>query len=43
MRVYVTGPAALTTDMNEAADKSMLIMMGVTGLVIMIMLFLTYR
>ncbi len=43
MRVYLTGPAALTTDMNEAADKSMLTMMGVTGLVIMIMLFLTYR
>lgn len=43
MRVYLTGPAALTTDMNEAADKSMLTMMGVTGVVIMIMLFLTYR
>jgi RND superfamily putative drug exporter len=43
LRVYLTGPAALTTDMNEAADKSMLTMMGVTGLVIMIMLFLTYR
>jgi len=43
LKVYVTGPAALTTDMNEAADKSMLTMMGVTGLVIMIMLFLTYR
>lgn len=41
--VYVTGPAALTTDMNEAADKSMLIMMGVTGAVIMIMLLITYR
>lgn len=40
---YVTGPAALTTDMNEAADKSMLIMMGVTGAVIMIMLLITYR
>ncbi|OHT85359.1 MMPL/RND family transporter [Mycobacteroides saopaulense] len=41
--VYVTGPAALTTDMNEAADKSMFIMMGVTGAVIMIMLLITYR
>lgn len=41
--VYVTGPAALTTDMNEAADTSMLIMMGVTGAVIMIMLLITYR
>lgn len=43
LRVYLTGPAALTTDMNEAADKSMLTMMGVTGVVIMIMLFIAYR
>ncbi len=43
LKVYVTGPAPLTTDMNEAADKSMFVMMGVTGLVIMIMLFLAYR
>jgi RND superfamily putative drug exporter len=43
LKVYVTGPAPLTTDMNEAADKSMLKMMGVTGVVIMIMLFITYR
>ncbi|KPN46519.1 RND family transporter [Mycobacterium intracellulare] len=43
LKVYVTGPAALTTDMNEAADKSMFKMMGVTGVVIMIMLFITYR
>ncbi len=43
IKVYVTGPAALTTDMNEAADKSMFKMMGVTGLVIMIMLFIVYR
>src|SRR5262249_19605402 len=43
LRVHVTGPAALTTDMNEAADKSMFKMMGVTGVVIMIMLFITYR
>ncbi|OHU24935.1 hypothetical protein BKG77_16185 [Mycobacteroides chelonae] len=43
LKVYVTGPAALTTDMNEAADKSMLIMMGVTGAVIMLMLLITYR
>ena len=33
IRAYVTGPAALIADMNEAADKSMLMMMGVTGLV----------
>jgi RND superfamily putative drug exporter len=43
LKAYITGPAALNTDMNEAADKSMLKMMGVTGLVIMIMLFLAYR
>ena len=43
LKVYVTGPAALTTDMNEAADKSMLKMMGVTGVVITTMLFITYR
>lgn len=43
LKVYVTGPAPLTTDMNEAADKSMLKMMGVTGVVIMIMLFIAYR
>ena len=43
IRTYVTGPAALTTDMNEAADKSMFIMMGVTGIVIIIMLALVYR
>nr|WP_324291133.1 RND family transporter [Mycobacterium sp. Aquia_213] len=43
LKVYLTGPAPLTTDMNEAADKSMFKMMGVTGLVIMIMLFIAYR
>jgi putative drug exporter of the RND superfamily len=43
IKAYVTGPAALTTDMNEASDKSMLKMMGVTGLVIVIMLFIVYR
>jgi RND superfamily putative drug exporter len=43
LKAYVTGPAPLTTDMNEAADKSMLTMMGVTGVVIIIMLALAYR
>ncbi|MUM07156.1 MULTISPECIES: RND family transporter [unclassified Mycolicibacterium] len=43
LKVYVTGPAPLTTDMNEAADKSMLTMMGVTGAVIIVMLALAYR
>ncbi|MGV0697665.1 MMPL/RND family transporter [Mycolicibacter sinensis] len=43
VKAYVTGQAALTTDMTEAADKSMLKMMGVTGVVIIIMLALVYR
>ncbi|MBS9535267.1 MMPL family transporter [Mycobacterium sp. M1] len=43
LQVYVTGQAALTTDMTEAADHSMLTMMGVTGLVIIIMLAIVYR
>jgi len=43
VRAYVTGQAALTTDMTEAADKSMLKMMAVTGGVIVIMLALVYR
>lgn len=43
VRVYLTGPAALTTDMTHAADKSMFKMMGVTGVVILIMLAFTYR
>ena len=43
LKAYVTGPAPLTTDMNEAADKSMLTMMGVTGVVIIVMLAFAYR
>ncbi len=43
VRVYVTGQAALTTDMTESADKSMFKMMGVTGVVIIIMLSIVYR
>ncbi|MGX9671756.1 MMPL/RND family transporter [Mycobacterium sp. HM-7] len=43
LKAYVTGPAPLTTDMNEAADKSMLTMMAVTGVVIIIMLAVAYR
>ncbi|MFL0179048.1 RND family transporter [Mycobacterium sp. SMC-15] len=43
VKTYVTGQAALTTDMNEAADKSMLKMMGVTGVVIIVMLAIVYR
>lgn len=43
VNVHVTGPAALTADMTEAADKSMFKMMGVTGVVIIMMLLFTYR
>lgn len=43
VRAYVTGQAALTTDMTEAADKSMLKMMAVTGVVIIVMLAIVYR
>jgi RND superfamily putative drug exporter len=43
IKAYVTGSAALTTDMTEAAGKSMFKMMGVTGVVIMIMLAIVYR
>lgn len=43
VKAYVTGQAALTTDMTEAADKSMLKMMAVTGVVIIIMLAIVYR
>ncbi|CAJ1498271.1 MMPL family transporter [[Mycobacterium] kokjensenii] len=43
VQAYVTGQAALTTDMTEAADHSMLKMMGVTGVVIIIMLAIVYR
>ncbi|MGB3333256.1 MAG: MMPL family transporter [Mycobacterium sp.] len=43
VKAYVTGQAALTTDMNEAADKSMLKMMAVTGVVIIVMLAIVYR
>ncbi len=43
VRAYVTGQAALTTDMTEAADQSMLKMMAVTGLVIIVMLAIVYR
>ncbi|WP_024441317.1 RND family transporter [Mycobacterium sp. UM_WGJ] len=43
VKAYVTGQAALTTDMTEAADKSMLKMMAVTGVVIIVMLAIVYR
>ena len=39
----MTGPAALSTDMNQAADKSMITMMAVTGVVIIVMLLIAYR
>jgi RND superfamily putative drug exporter len=43
VKAYVTGQAALITDMTEAAGKSMFKMMGVTGVVIMIMIAIVYR
>lgn len=43
LRAYVTGPAPLTTDTALAGDKSMVMMMAVTMLVITIMLLIVYR
>jgi RND superfamily putative drug exporter len=43
VRVYVTGQAALTMDMNDAGDKSMLKMTLITFIVITIMLLVIYR
>lgn len=43
LKVYVTGQAALTMDMNDAGDKSMLKMTAITFVVITIMLLLVYR
>jgi RND superfamily putative drug exporter len=40
---YVTGPAALITDMNESADASMIKMMMVSGMVVVVMLAVVYR
>ncbi|ADG96778.1 Transport protein [Segniliparus rotundus DSM 44985] len=41
--VYVTGQAALSADMSDAGDKSMILMMAVTIAVIAIMLLVVYR
>jgi RND superfamily putative drug exporter len=43
LRAYVTGQAALVADTNEAGDKSMVKMTGITLLVIAIMLLVVYR
>lgn len=43
LKVFVTGQAALTMDMNDAGDKSMLKMTGITFIVITIMLLFIYR
>lgn len=43
LRIYVTGPAPLTTDSLETADKSMVKMTVVTMLVITVMLLIVYR
>jgi RND superfamily putative drug exporter len=43
LKVYVTGPAALVTDMNHAGDSSIVRITIVTGVVIFSMLLLVYR
>ncbi|MFL0277933.1 RND family transporter [Mycobacterium sp. SMC-19] len=43
LHVYVTGQAALTMDMNDAGDESMLKMTAITFVVITVMLLLIYR
>jgi RND superfamily putative drug exporter len=43
VEAYVTGPAALITDMNGSADSSMIKMMMVSGMVVVIMLAIVYR
>ncbi|GAB7067208.1 RND family transporter [Mycobacterium hodleri] len=43
VRAYVTGPAPLTTDTAQAGDKSMVVMMAVTMVVITVMLAIVYR
>ncbi|MEU0494020.1 RND family transporter [Mycobacterium sp. NPDC006124] len=43
LRAYLTGPAPLTTDTALAGDKSMVLMMAVTMVVITIMLLIVYR
>ncbi|MGH3560841.1 MAG: MMPL family transporter, partial [Mycobacterium sp.] len=43
LKVYVTGPAALVSDLNHAGDKSIVRITTVTVLVILTMLLLVYR
>ncbi|EFV12110.1 RND family transporter [Segniliparus rugosus] len=43
LKVYVTGQAALTMDMNDAGDKSMIKMTMITLAVIVVMLLIIYR
>jgi len=43
VHAYVTGPAPLTTDTALAGDKSMVMMMAVTMVVITVMLLIVYR
>ncbi|MGL6235818.1 MAG: RND family transporter [Segniliparus sp.] len=43
LKVYVTGQAALTMDMNDAGDKSMIKMTLITLGVIVVMLLVIYR
>lgn len=43
LKVYVTGQAALTMDMNDAGDQSMVKMTAITFVVITVMLLIVYR
>ncbi|MEO8814336.1 MAG: MMPL family transporter [Mycobacterium sp.] len=43
LHAYVTGQAALVADTNEAGDRSMVKMTGITLLVIAVMLLVVYR
>ncbi len=43
IKVYVTGPAALVSDMQHAGDHSMIKMTAVGGVIILIVLLFVYR
>lgn len=43
IKVYVTGPAAIVTDMVHSGDTSILKITALSGAIIFIMLFLVYR
>ena len=43
LQVYVTGPAALVSDMQHAGDRSMLKLTAVSGIIIFLVLMFVYR